>query len=82
MPRQSENASTALPRVGARVDARPITSARRDGRDRGGMAQSQVTHHGARDHHASRGTDGGPVHADAASRWIEGARAQPRQANV
>jgi hypothetical protein len=81
MPRQSANASTALPTVGARIGAAPITSDSRD-------ISTAAAWPSARSRTTARGITmpaDAPI-ADsarnAASQPMVGASAQPRQASV
>ena len=81
MPRQSANARTALPMVGARIGAAPITSDSRD-------SSTAAAWPSARSRTIARGMTmpaEAPMAARArnvASHWMDGASAQPRQASV
>jgi len=81
IPRQSANASTALPSAGASIGAAPITSDKRD-------SSTAAAWPSARSRTIARGITmpaDAPMAAsarNAASHWIDGARAQPRQASV
>ena len=81
MPRHSANASTALPSTGARIGAAPITSDSRD-------SSTAAAWPSARSRTIARGITmpaDAPIAASArkaASHWIDGANAQPRQASV
>ena len=59
MPRQSANASTALPTAGRQDRRRAHHQRQPRQQHRRGVALGQIAHHRARDHHAGRCTDRG-----------------------